>query len=168
MNDDDDSEFADLVPGVKRLHQDRINVYRHQRAKSPPPRSAAPGKPRADAGEDPLPPGRESHFNPGLQKKLQRRIRQGLIRPQASLDLHGCRRQEALDLLEDFVDDALRRGLRMLVVIHGQGFRSQSDAVLKPLVRRWLGEQSAVLAWCPAQPRDGAAGASYVYLRGNS
>lgn len=168
MSDDDDSEFADLVPGVRRLRQDRINEYRHRDRSAPAARAPVPDKMRSDSGEAPLPPGRESHFNPGLQKKLQRRIRQGLIRPQASLDLHGCRRQEALDLLEDFVDDALRRGQRMLIVIHGQGFRSQSDAVLRPLVRRWLGDHPAVLAWCPAQPRDGAAGASYVYLRGNS
>jgi DNA-nicking Smr family endonuclease len=168
MNNDDDSDFADMVPGVKRLRQDRINVYRQREPGSRKSRVSPPQESRSPSGDDPLPPGRESHFNPGLQKKLQRRIRQGLIRPQASLDLHGCRRQEALDLLEDFIDDALRRGRRMLIVIHGQGFRSQSDAVLKPLVRRWLGEHPAVLAWCPAQPRDGAAGASYVYLRGNS
>ena len=166
MNDDDDSEFANLVPGVRRLRQDRVNVYRHRAEKPSLPTTPAPASERQEPFDDPLPPGRESYFNPGLQKKLQRRIRQGLIRPQASLDLHGCRRQEALDSLEAFIDDAQQRGLRMLIVIHGQGFRSQSDAVLKPLVRRWLGEQPQVLAWCPAQPRDGAAGASYVYLRG--
>ena len=34
---------------------------------------------------------RDSHFNSGLQVKLQRKIRQGAIRPEASLDLHGYR-----------------------------------------------------------------------------
>ena len=68
-------------------------------------------------------------------------------------------------MLESFVDEALRRGWRMVIVIHGQGFRSQQEAVLKPLVQQWLGNHSQVLAWCPAQARDGAAGASYVYLQ---
>jgi hypothetical protein len=39
MNDDDDSEFAGLMAGVKRLHNDRINVYRHRGHKKFVPRS---------------------------------------------------------------------------------------------------------------------------------
>ena len=166
MNDEDDSDFADLIPGVRRLRSDRINVYEHR----------APGKPRAIARAGNLEKptvsapasgrGGEAYFSPGLQKKLQRRIRLGQIRPEDSLDLHGCRQQEALQMLDSFLEDALGRGLRMLVIIHGRGLRSEREAVLKPLVQRWLGNQSKVLAWCPAQVRDGAAGASYVYLQG--
>ncbi len=63
------------------------------------------------------------------------------------------------------MSEVLHRGYRMILIIHGQGYRSQSEAVLKPMVQRWLSEQSLVLAWCPANPRDGAGGASYVYLR---
>jgi DNA-nicking Smr family endonuclease len=165
MNDDDNSEFAGMISGVRRLRQDRVNVYRQPGGKNSPPRKdEQPGLEQAvtaaaSAGS------RDSHFNSGLQRKLQRRIRQGLIRPEASLDLHGCRQREALRALEDFLGEATRRGLRMIIVVHGQGYRSQTDAVLKPLVQRWLAGQPQVLAWCPAQPRDGAAGASYVYLR---
>ena len=166
MDPDDDSEFADLIPGVKRLHSDRINHYAHRQRRAAPVRRPAAGEYRYD------PPGNSdpasamaTHFNPGLQKKLQRRIRQGLIRPEASLDLHGCRQGDALAMLEAFLADAANQGLRMLVIVHGQGYRSHGEAVLKPLVQRWLAEQPAVLAWCPAQPRDGAGGASYVYLR---
>ncbi|MCP4232040.1 MAG: Smr/MutS family protein, partial [Aestuariibacter sp.] len=43
--------------------------------------------------------------------------------------------------------------------------RSDKAAVLRPLVHHWLSQQNFVLAWCPAQPRDGGSGASYVYLR---
>ncbi|MGD2171026.1 MAG: Smr/MutS family protein [Gammaproteobacteria bacterium] len=166
MSDDDDSNFADLIPGVRRLRSDRINVYEHR----------APGKPRsmARARTPDNPPisapatgrGGEAWFNPGLQKKLQRRIRRGQIRPEDSLDLHGCRQQEALQMLDTFLAEVLGRGLRMVVIVHGRGLRSEREAVLRPLVQRWLGSQSRVLAWCPAQARDGGAGASYVYLRG--
>ena len=110
-------------------------------------------------------PARSTHFNPGIQKKLQRKIRQGQIRPEDSLDLHGYRQTEAMDALDSFIGQAQRAGYRMVIVIHGQGYRSQTEAVLKPLVHRWLASRSEVLAWCPAQPQDGAAGASYVYLR---
>ena len=165
MNDDDDSDFAGMMHGVRRLRSDRINVYQHRAPKklrAREPDEQVETRSRQPSISMPL---HDSHFNSGMQKKLQRRIRQGLIRPQASLDLHGYRQHEALQILPGFIDDALQRGMRMVIIIHGQGYRSQTDAVLKPLVQRWLANQPDVLAWCPAQPRDGAAGASYVYLR---
>jgi DNA-nicking Smr family endonuclease len=166
MKDDDESEFASMIPGVKRLRNDRINVYQHRARKQPlPARRIEQDEWRAQPSESQ--PARDTQFNTGLQKKLQRKIRQGLIRPEASLDLHGFRQTDALNALEGLLNDARRHGMRMVLIIHGQGFRSQSDAVLKPLVQRWLANQPEVLAWCPALARDGAAGASYVYLRGS-
>ena len=166
-DDDDESELSRLLPGVKRLHSDRINVYQQR----PPTAAKKKSNPRQ---VDP-PTGfyetslttQDSHFNSGLQVKLQRKIRQGAIRPEDSIDLHGYRQAEALLELDEFMSQAVKRRYRMILIIHGQGFRSQSEAVLKPLVQRWLSEQAQVLAWCPAQLRDGAAGASYVYLRGS-
>lgn len=166
MNDDDDSDFAGMLDGVRRLHHDRVNHYPHRGSKNFRPRNHAGKQETTVQQPSSAAPSRDAHFNTGLQKKLRRRIRQGLIRPEASLDLHGYRQYEALEILPGFIDGALRQGLRMVIIIHGQGYRSQSDAVLKPLVQRWLTDHPGVLAWCPAQPRDGAAGASYVYLRG--
>ena len=165
MNRDDDSEFSAMIPGVRRMRSDRINVYRQRaRPKQPSRRPEA----RTDTDQHAMPePARSAYFNTGIQKKLERRIRQGQIRPEDSLDLHGYRQAEAQVALESFIDNALAARYRMVIIIHGQGYRSQSDAVLKPLVQRWLANQHSVLAWCPAQPRDGAAGASYVYLRSN-
>ena len=166
-DDDNPTEFERLIPGVKRLHHDRINVYQHRPVKTrvtpPSPGFTAGQEAQAMSGSAPA---QALYFNTGLQKKLQRRIRQGLIRPEASLDLHGYRQGEALDALEAFISDAHGAGMRMLIIIHGQGYRSHQEAVLKPLVQRWLSRRAEVLAWCPAQPRDGAGGASYVYLRG--
>ncbi len=165
MNDDDDSEFADLIPGVRRLRNDRINVYQQRKTRKPVTRRPDPHPEKTSNYPSEATPTSASHFNTGMQTKLQRKIRQGQIRPEASLDLHGYRQSEALEELAQFIGNALQRGMRLVIIIHGQGYRSQSDAVLKPLIQRWLANQSQVLAWCPAQPRDGAAGASYVYLR---
>ena len=166
MNEDDEPGFADLVPGVKRLQNDRVGPYRQRGGRQTFEHRARferePQEARADSADH---RGQEAYFHSGLQRKLQRRIRQGQFRPEASLDLHGCRQHEALEMLECFFADAARHGLRMLIVIHGRGLRSRQDAVLKPLVQRWLGSQNRVLAWCPAQARDGGPGASYVYLR---
>ena len=165
MNDDDESEFARLLPGVKRLHNDKINVYPHRESKKTTPRKTRQEIDRQiDYPAESL-PARDTQFNAGLQKKLQRKIKQGVIRPESSIDLHGYRQTDALEALHTFIAESVQRQHRMVLVIHGQGYRSQSDAVLKPLVQRWLTTQPQILAWCPAQARDGAAGASYVYLR---
>ena len=100
-----------------------------------------------------------------MQKKLKQRIRMGQLPIDAILDLHGYRQQQALEALRSFVQEALRIDARLLLIIHGKGFRSESQAVLRPLVQHWLAEQSMVLAYCPAQPADGGSGASYVYLK---
>ena len=165
MSTDDESEMERLISGVKRLHSDRINIYRQR------PPAARRIRAEAEREDTPAPrpavnrPAEDSYFTSGMQVRLQRKIRQGTLRPELSIDLHGYRQAEALQALQHLLAEALQRRCRMILVIHGQGFRSQSDAVLKPLVHRWLSEQPEVLAWCPAQPRDGAAGASYVYLR---
>jgi DNA-nicking Smr family endonuclease len=165
MSADDDSEMERLIPGVKRLQNDRINVYRQRERGKPTPRTRS--REVVETSDFPAESGpvQSSYFNSGLQVKLQRKIRQGAIRPEATIDLHGYRQNEAIAELRDFLSEALHRQYRMILIIHGQGYRSQSDAVLKPLVHRWLSNRSQVLAWCPAQARDGAAGASYVYLR---
>ena len=164
---DDDTDFSAWMTGVKRLHSDRINRYSQRKKPTGTLNARKPFvEPEPVHRPDSL-AARDSHFNPGIQKKLQRRIRQGLIRPGASLDLHGFRQQEAIEALNEFIEQSMARGERMVIVIHGQGYRSQQQAVLKPLVQRWLSGHNAVLAWCPAQIRDGAGGASYVYLRAN-
>lgn len=168
MSNQDDDNFADLIKGVTPLKNDRVNLHGQTSRKTIlPAKQAARGD--LDPGNDfSARETRESQFNPGLQKKVQRKIRQGVLRPEASLDLHGFRQQEAQIQLEAFFAQARSKGLKMTVVIHGQGYRSEQDPVLKPMVFRWLAAQSFIMAWCPAQPRDGAAGASYVYLRSNA
>ena len=165
MTADDDSDFARMLPGVKRLHSDRVNLYRQRKPNSPGRTLQRNPQPPSSIDYQHTESARDSHFNHGLQVKLQRKIRKGVIRPEATLDLHGYRRDEAMVTLEEFLAFAIDQRLRMVLVIHGQGYRSANEAVLKPMVQRWLEERPEVLAWCPAQPRDGAGGASYVYLR---
>ncbi len=164
MSKDDDPSFADLIGGVKRLQNDRADLYQQR----PPAAIKAKSANRASALQaDDLTPRsvpQNAYYKTGLQKKLQHKIRQGLIRPQARLDLHGYRQQQATAELASFLQKALDNQLRMVLIIHGQGYRSEDEAVLRPLTQSWLAEQPEVLAWCPAQPSDGSNGASYVYL----
>jgi len=107
----------------------------------------------------------ESWFHHGIQKKLRRRIQMGQLPIEAELDLHGYRQHEAIEELKVFLQHALNDRVRTIIIIHGKGYRSRSESILRPLVQNWLSQQPDVLAYCPAQPRDGGNGASYVYLR---
>ncbi len=161
--------FMQSLSGIRQLKNDKIDVYQST------PRKKHVIKPHQDFTES------ASEFNPvthnipetsqhswfhhGIQKKLQRKIKTGQFNIDAILDLHGHRKHQATLELESFMRDAINTQSRLVLIIHGKGFNSESVAVLRPLVQHWLGEQSVVLAYCPAQPKDGGSGASYVYLK---
>lgn len=164
---DSNSSFSRLVPGVKKLDHDRINTYQDRVKKSAraTPRTPEPGLDFSRIGFQQLNHLQDSHYNPGITKKQQRKIRQGVLPINDQLDLHGYTQEQAIIELNNFLDHALSSGFKLLIIIHGKGHRSAGEAVLKPLVQHWLAHQSSVLAWCPAQATHGGSGASYVYLR---
>ena len=166
---DDESDFAAFMPGVKRLDNDRINVYQ-QRVRKPVLVKPAETETSlladfASLSFDQQNQIDDSHFDHGINRKLQRKIRQGLLHIDARLDLHGYTQKKAASELPEFIQYALSSRFKLLIIIHGKGNRSSESAVLKPLVRHWLSQQVCVLAWCPAQTKHGGSGASYVYLR---
>ena len=167
-DNDTEMEFMESLQGVRRLKFDRVDLHR-QRPK-PKPRARPQSSPSTPAQSPNKSPWSDtavsdSYFRHGLSKKLQRGIRQGKYDIDAVLDLHGYRQHQAIRELDSFLQQALAAHMTMLLVIHGKGYRSQSDAVLRPLVQNWLMQQPMVMAYCHAQPRDGGNGASYVYLK---
>ncbi len=172
MTNDDPSEetnFAKLITGVKRFSDDRVNMYRDRAKKTALPRSKAGASDSSldfvNISYDQQTIIGDSQFDNGIQKKLERKIRRGQLEIEDHLDLHGYTQKEAIAALEEFLHHAFTAELKLLVIIHVKGNRSGSEAVLRPLVRYWLSQQSSVLGWCPAQPKHGGSGASYVYLR---
>jgi DNA-nicking Smr family endonuclease len=167
----DETNFSDLMGDVKRLDDSRINVYQDQVKNKVPVKK----KPFATESTDfsninyqSLAQIGESFFHSSLPKKQQRKIRQGSMLVDGYLDLHGYNQQQATKELSQFVEHALAENFQFLIVVHGKGSRSEHQSVLKPLVHHWLAQHSMILAWCPAQSKDGGNGASYLYLRGAS
>ncbi len=79
---------------------------------------------------------------------------------------------EAHHALLGYLEHCHRHDRRVVLVITGKGtFRrgeEQAGGVLRQSVPRWLSEtplREKVLAWQPAQPRDGGEGALYVLLK---
>ena len=89
--------------------------------------------------------------------------------PEEKIDLHGARGSEAPRLLSQRIQSARARGLRAVIVIHGQGKRSPGgEAVLRDGLPGWLAGSPVsehVLAFAPAPDRLGGRGATMVLLR---
>ncbi|GAB4192799.1 MAG: Smr/MutS family protein [Thalassobaculales bacterium] len=140
---------------------------------TPPPRpqataAAPPRLPQA------VPPTRPGAGVPGLDRRSQERLRRGQYPIEGRLDLHGRTQASAHQSLIAFVHAAQARGARCVLVITGKGgdanghSQSAGRGVLRGLVPRWLREaelRGAVLAFSPAQPKDGGDGALYLLLR---
>jgi DNA-nicking Smr family endonuclease len=96
------------------------------------------------------------------------RLRRGRLPLEARLDLHGLTQEKAHRVLTDFIARALSSGLRSVIIITGKGRVSEGGGVLRNQVPQWLNApdiRPGILAFTPAQPRDGGAGAFYVLLR---
>lgn len=115
--------------------------------------------------------------NPPLRMEARAfaRLKRGRMAPEASIDLHGLNRAQALAALQRFVMTSRAQGMRLVLVITGKGEgRQRHDPFLGPggALRRevplWL-EQAplaqAVNQVTTAHPRHGGDGALYVWLR---
>jgi DNA mismatch repair protein MutS2 len=75
----------------------------------------------------------------------------------SSLDLRGATVQEALEVLDRYLDDASLAGLEQATVIHGMGTGALRDAV-----REHTGAHSLVKSWRPGGRGEGGDGATIV------
>jgi DNA-nicking Smr family endonuclease len=105
---------------------------------------------------------------PGLDRRTAERLRGGALPIEARLDLHGMTQAEAHRALDTFLARAVEAEKRCVLVITGKGGRMAGDGVLRAAVPRWLNEapnRARLLAFAPAQPQHGGAGALYLLLR---
>ncbi|MDH5517722.1 MAG: Smr/MutS family endonuclease [Gammaproteobacteria bacterium] len=103
---------------------------------------------------------------PGLQKSVMKKLRQGKMLVEDSLDLHGYSAEQARTALIEFMQYCQQQQLKVVCIVHGKGFGSSDrKPVIKPLVNQWLQQTDQVLGFCSAQPKDGGSGAVYVLLR---
>ncbi|MEZ4402649.1 MAG: Smr/MutS family protein [Kofleriaceae bacterium] len=104
---------------------------------------------------------------PGVNRAQIAELRRGLVRAEATLDLHGLTTAAAALALDRFLLESVRCRRRCVLIIHGKGLHSDGVGVLRQFVLAHLtGPASGLIhALAPAHPRDGGAGASYVMVR---
>lgn len=107
-----------------------------------------------------------SFRRPGVSADVLRKLRRGEWVIQDEVDLHGCRTDEARELLAIFLREAGKRGLRCVRVVHGKGLGSKGrQPVLKGKVKIWLAQREDVIAFCQARTTEGGSGALMVLLK---
>jgi DNA-nicking Smr family endonuclease len=107
-----------------------------------------------------------------LERRLRQKLARGRAAPEAAIDLHGMRRQEAFIALRQFLMQAQMEGARLVLVVTGKGERGTlgegTPGILRQSVPNWLREpayHAIVVGFEEAQRPHGGAGAFYVRLR---
>jgi len=105
--------------------------------------------------------------SPRIRKDIAQRLHQGDFSVQDYIDLHGMTLNEAEAAFRLFFQDALKRRLFCIKVIHGRGLRSPKGPVLKEALKTWLQGKfrKRILAYSSAKDCDGGLGATYIILK---
>jgi DNA-nicking Smr family endonuclease len=136
-------------------------------AKAPPASSKAP--PVREQRVKPKPPVPGTTLDGGWDRRLSK----GVVAPDDVIDLHGHTLASAHALLDRRLDEAVRGGDRVILLVTGKPPRAESErpharGAIRAAVTDWLvasrhaGHIAAVRG---AHPRHGGAGALYIVLR---
>ena len=171
MDDDDEAVWERLTRGIKAYEPELPPIRPAKSPKAKPKQArratAAPSsQPVTAVKQTSQPIDLRSGEKAGIDGATRRRLAQGQIPIEGRLDLHGLTAAQAERRLARFVDQAVRTGVRCVLVITGKG--SEGKGVLRRLVPLWLKTQplsSQILAISQARQADGGGGALYVMLR---
>jgi len=86
-------------------------------------------------------------------------IQKRKLRFSPNIDVRGKRAEEALQIVQDFVDEAIVTGEKDLTILHGKG-----NGVLRQLIREYLGSVDVVSSYHDEHPDRGGPGITLVKL----
>ena len=111
----------------------------------------------------------------GLDAGWDRKLAQGMVAPDFTLDLHGANLDSAYVRLEHGITLAAAQGARVILLITGRARpgdghadRGERRGAIRAKFMDWLAAGShagKIAAIRPAHPRHGGSGAVYVVLR---
>ncbi|OUU75023.1 MAG: hypothetical protein CBC29_05060 [Methylococcaceae bacterium TMED69] len=108
----------------------------------------------------------ESEFNHGLQYSVIRKLKRGAIPIFKEIDMHGLKYQEAINVLNESINQITERRTVCVLFIHGKGLSSPNKTpIIKPLVKRFLSCHPRVLAYTPASNKLGGEGATLALIQ---
>ncbi len=100
-----------------------------------------------------------SRGRPAAADSVASRIQEKKLRFRNSIDLRGKRADEALDIIRDYIDEAIMVEAKELSILHGKG-----TGALRQLIREFLGSMDVVSSFRDEHPDRGGAGITLVKL----
>lgn len=100
--------------------------------------------------------------------RRMKRVKQGRLVPEATLDMHGCQRLEVVPRLRRFLQNAQHNDFQTVLVITGKGLHSESgEAVVRKETEKLLSGDgmTMVVEWGTAPKQYGGEGALVIFLR---
>ena len=114
-----------------------------------------------------------------IDKNLYSRLKSGKINPEKTLDLHGLKYNEALNIVRSTIISSYNSHLRLLLIVTGKGRKVDFNnnlniepqrGILRKSLPDWLDTNELrplILNISSAHISHGGSGAFYVYLRKN-
>ncbi|WP_338516603.1 DNA endonuclease SmrA [Alteromonas gracilis] len=175
-NNDDMHSFFDEMKDVKRIKSDDVAQLHdpesalEQKRKRASSQKSVKDKllnPLSIDGVKPIPPDDFITFQqPGIQDGVFKKLRLGKYPLEHKLSLKGMTLKESCDRIYQTIKQSHERGVRALLIQHGQGKESKPfPGLKKSYVNHWLREMEEVIAFHTAQPMHGGFGATYVLLK---
>jgi DNA-nicking Smr family endonuclease len=173
LNEDDKQLFRQAMRGVKPLaNSDKIalthgqtsdTAYRRKQAQHSPEQLKTKLTIRDTITTDAIMAYRQS----GVAAKQWQQLKQGQLKIEATLDLHGLTVEKALLALENFFNQAYEQEWRVLRIIHGKGHTSTASSApaLKNAVYAFLQSTPRLIAFHSAPATAGGNGAVLVLLK---
>lgn len=99
----------------------------------------------------------------GITDQLGRKLKQGKLKLSGKCDLHRMTIDQAQNIVENFLQQALANKWRCVIIIPGKG--DAHKPVLKNWLLEYLKQNLKVLAIATAVRKHGGSGAVYVLLK---
>lgn len=165
--------WACVMATVRPLHAVAVPAAKPKPVAAPAAVKPAPVRPRPAPPPKVAPPPRRAVPGVTLDGGWDRRIAKGGIAPDVSIDLHGHTLASAHALLDFGLDQAIRGGDRVVLLVTGKPPRAESErpharGAIRASVADWLAASrhaGSIAAVRGAHPRHGGAGALYIILR---
>ncbi|MDR2526788.1 MAG: Smr/MutS family protein [Rickettsiales bacterium] len=104
----------------------------------------------------------------GIDKNLDKKLRDGNIEFDDEIDLHGMSLEEAYRIFINFINNAIHNRYRYLLIITGKGLNSKTDDTIKNNLPKWLKNpyfNDKIIKYMDANVKHGGTGAVYVLLK---
>jgi len=169
LTPDEAELWARVTASIRPLSREPADtpepVTAPERPRAQPTATAAPAPRKAPSPPPPPRPGKT------LDGSWDRKLKSGAVEPDRILDLHGMTLDRAWSAIDSALEDALRAGDRVLLLITGHappGGPPVQRGRIRAAVHDWLSvsrHASRIAAVRAAHGRHGGGGSLYIILR---